>query len=126
MMYSKESILACLSDLHKDARGFRPREDYSNLSKKELNEFYNQLITESDSAIEEEKVQVLKSLVVWEARIKGYMEQFDIDYKCAVRWDMQAENSDEEDYYSKDIGYYLYNQGISGIEANKIEKELTV
>lgn len=125
-MRSKESILACLSDLHKDARGYRPREDYSNLNKKALNELYDQLISEADLAIEEEKVHVADSLAVWEKRIKGYMEQFDIDYKRAVRWDMQAENSDEEDYYAKDIGYYLYNQGISGIEANKIEKELTI
>ena len=42
--------------------------------------------------------------------------------KTAIRWEMQA----EEDYgfYSHDIGYYLFNNGISELDAHEIKQKI--
>ena len=119
---SRESIMESLSDLHKEARGYRSREDYSQFTLEELNDFYEELLEEAEESVEQERKLAEESLSIWNARMQKYMIVFNIDLKTAIRWEMQA----EEDYgfYSHDIGYYLFNNGISELDAHEIKQKI--
>ena len=119
---SRESIMESLSDLHKEARGYRSREDYSQFTLEELNDFYEELLEEAEESVEQERKLAEESLSIWNARMQKYMIDFNIDLKTAIRWEMQAEEDDG--FYSHDIGYYLFNNGISELDAHEIKQKI--
>jgi len=121
MLYSREHILNSISDVHKDARGFRPQCSYDHLSDEDLNSYFESLLDEIDIAIAQEKADSSAALAEWEIKIYALVAKFHIDFKTAVRWDMEHQ---EDKYSSCNVGYYLWENGINEIDAYKIEQKL--
>lgn len=92
-----------LSDLHKEAYGFRPRERYfewwANLTVAEKNAEWDYLgQVAEDRALEEDQIH-LENLQEWDKHIAALMA-LGADRETAVRWDMDAmEAGGDEEYY---------------------------
>ncbi len=104
----KEQLLTYISDVHKDAYGFRPRGTYNGMSVQELKVELDRL---SEAASEEaDRIANLEDRN-WKALKKHLSGLVDIgakDFKQALVWDMQA-----EDVESWDFGFYCYHKGIA-------------
>jgi hypothetical protein len=109
-----ESIL---SDLHKDARGYRPREPFiemwQELSDADKQDVWDMLIQEMAEANDLEQAQQRENLEKFEHYIKQFkMCSPDIDDGDAIRWILQTENFSTNDYlYGAD--YVAYHFGLA-------------
>lgn len=111
-----------LSDLHKDAYGFRPSasymEQFEELSEAEKEREWERLCQRVSESIDEEREYHAARLVDFTAHLKSLMAQFSIDMHTALRWDMEANDADVEGALdahgdaSQEIEHYLYCQGI--------------
>ena len=103
-----------LSDLHKEARGFRPRSDHfwgqwaaaDNDGKQAI---WDGLIKEMEDRQSEELAAEHRALANFEARIAEYVALGASDRETAIRWILQAEGLDNE----YDAGYICYCLGLS-------------
>lgn len=87
--------LSILSDLHKDARGFRPSVDYTTwfagLPKENQAREWDSLSKELKDNEEREAAEQKDSLGKWEDHMLGLMRVHNIEKKDAVKWDMESE-----------------------------------
>jgi hypothetical protein len=96
-----------LSDLHKDARGFRPGEQFWAS--------WDGLCQEVEDSIRQEQQQQARAQAAWEADIQRLIEIGAGDRATAIRWDMEAMDARHGDHF--DAGYYCYLRGIGyGLE----------
>jgi len=104
----KEQLLTYISDVHKDAYGFRPRGTYNGMSVQELKVELDRL---SEAASEEaDRIANLEDRN-WNAlkkHLSGLVDMGAKDFRQALSWDMQA-----EDVESWDFGFYCYHKGIA-------------
>lgn len=103
----RNGMLQIISDLSKEAYGFRVRKDYTGVSDEELQADWDHYIETADRRWAEEAAQEEKCLEEWKARINEMCKVHGITRHDAVRWDMQA--MDVED----DFEHYLWRCGIS-------------
>lgn len=103
-----------ISDLHKEARGFRCHNDFNNgqWTKESIDSHYDNLLVELKESIENEKIWREEAVVKFEAHLTKLMADFGISRSDAIRWDMQAEEI--EFYNSQDVEGYLVFKGILG------------
>lgn len=99
-----------VSDLHKDAYGFRPSAGWwaqwksQNADDKQADwDYMCKLVEENDAA--EHKAQDAAH-ERWTAHISRLMSDNGIDYATALRWDMEAMDV-------MDAGHYCYRWGLS-------------
>ena len=107
----REQLLTYISDVHKDAYGFRPRGSYDNYSVVELKAELDRLC---EIAEEEYKRQQELEAEAYEALKKHLTELVNIgakDFKEALAWDIQAEECEYEGYI--DYGFYCYKKGLA-------------
>ncbi len=85
------------SDVYKDVYGSRPRGEMpkGEALKKEMNFLYNQL----DKIIEEDKQREEDAIVDFQVHIENMMSDFCIDMETAIRWDMEANDTNDVDHY---------------------------
>lgn len=102
-----------ISDLHKDARGFRPRIDFNNRqwTKESIDKFCDSLQLELVINMEEEQQQEYASLLAYKAHIAKLMAEHNLTVEDAIRWDIQAE--EEEILCEQDAEHYLWKKGLS-------------
>jgi len=99
-----------VSDLHKDAYGFRPTNAWMTawrgLDDDSKQAEWERLcdMVESETTAERERAEMAK--VKWEKHIADMMSVNGVSKQTALRWDMQA--MDAED----DVGYYCFKWGI--------------
>ena len=98
----KEQLLTYISDVHKDAYGFRPRGLYNDLSvpelKLELDKLYEAASEEAD------RIHLMETQA-WKALKSHYANLVDMgakDFRQALAWDMEA-----EDVILVDAGHYV-------------------
>lgn len=109
-----------VSDLHKDARGFRPSEyfweEWTQAPAHVKQEIWNRLQTEVNLSIEEDKRSEEIALNKLKSDIKALLSQrFPVaDWKEAILQLMAAEGSQELDAF-------LYNRGIGYSKSFEIE-----
>ena len=104
----KEQLLTLISDVHKDARGFRPRGMYNDLSVPELNKVLDDLQEEShQEALRIEKLEA-ENWKAFKKHLSGLVDIGAKDFRQALAWDMQAEDVPEYDF-----GYYCFHKGIA-------------
>lgn len=104
-----------LSDLHKDARGFRPGQtfcdDWKAATVAERNATWSSLIAELQAEQEREAADQRLALARFEALISKTIELGAGSRQAALRWlieaDDQHKNGDQ-----LDVGFYLWGQGI--------------
>lgn len=109
-----------VSDLHKDARGFRPSvyfwEEWTQAPGHVKQQIWNRLQAEVNSSIEEDKRSEEVALKKLKAEIKALLSQrFPVaNWKEAILQIMAAEGSQELDAF-------LYNRGIGYHKSFEIE-----
>lgn len=116
-----ESIV---SDLHKDARGFRPSAgwwaQWKSMDDAGKQAEWDALCEEMDGELERERAARAAALVRWTSHIDQLMADNLIDRATAIRWDMQAAEADG------DAGFYCYHWGLSydlEAEINRVLEE---
>lgn len=101
----RNEMLTLMSDLSKEAYGFRVRKDYTGCSDEEIKADWDYYIKVADRRAEEEAESYALALKEWKERILEMSVAHNIDRHTAVRWEMQA--MDEEDFE-----HYLWRNGI--------------
>lgn len=103
-----------VSDLHKDARGYRPREyfwaEWNNSSDADKQHIWDRLIEELNESIAEERAQQ-------EAGELAFVKMLDLaaaagaqDFVQGIKWVIQAEQFDEWDLgYGADYFCFRFN-----------------
>lgn len=112
-----------ISDLHKDARGFRPSQGWMNvfngLSEMAKEETWDQLCRElADNELEDQRRE-LDAQRTYETRLAGMMADYGIDRATAIRWDAESFDLDVTEaleYFgsaTQEIDHFLFKQGIA-------------
>ena len=107
----KEQLLTYISDVHKDARGFRPRGIYNDHSGPELKKVLDDLSEEAHQEalrIERMETENWKEL---KKHLSGLVNMGAKNFKQALAWDIQAEDCEHEGW--TDYGFYCYKKGIA-------------
>lgn len=116
----REQLLTYISDVHKDAYGFRPRGSYDNYSVVELKAELDRLC---EIAEEEYKRQQELEAEAYKALHKHLADLVSIgarDFKQALAWDIQAEECEHEGFV--DFGFYCYKKGIAYNKQKVLER----
>ena len=116
----REQLLTYISDVHKDAYGFRPRGSYDNYSVVELKAELDRLC---EIAEEEYKRQQELEAEAYKALHKHLADLVSIgakDFKQALAWDIQAEECEHDGFI--DFGFYCYKKGIAYNKQKVLER----
>lgn len=108
-----ESIV---SDLHKDARGYRPRETFWTIWEDSKNdqkqEIWNELVLELEESNRQEALREEAAVTAFAKRISDAIALGAKNEETAIRWVLEGENFDLNDYqYGAD--YAAYHFGLS-------------
>ena len=113
-----------ISDLHKDAYGFRPSQrffdDWATYTPAEKQECWDMLCTEMEQSMAQQKAAEEAALVEFRKIVAAQMEFCKTDWKTALRYLADAENCVID--YEQDFDYFLWNQGIGYEDRLKIRK----
>jgi len=111
-----------ISDLHKDARGYRPRgpfmEMWNELSDADKQDVWDMLIKEMEENQKAEACIEAKNLVEFRKLLRSVMDKASCNWKVALRYLVDAENLD----INFELDYFLWDQGIGFDDRNKISK----
>jgi len=116
---ARNEMLQIISDLSKEAYGYRVRFDYAAMSDDELQRTWDRFINAADAAMAHEKAEKERTQQAWEQHIATLIAMGAGDRATAICWDMQAEGTD-----GYDIGYYYYRKGIDYSNENTIKQLL--
>jgi len=111
-----------VSDLHKDAYGFRPSAGWwaqwksQDADAKQSDWDYMCKLLEENEEIERKRA--LATYEMWDNHIIGLMLTHSISRADALRWDMDAQGVDG------DVGYYCYKWGLSYSTEDEINEAL--
>ena len=121
-MYTFEDNI--VSDLHKDAYGFRPSQrffdDWAEYTPAEKQECWDMLCTEMERSMKEQAESEAAALVEFRKTVAAQMALCNVTWTNAVDYLADAEDCDIE--YDQDFDYFLWNQGIGYEDRLKIRK----
>jgi len=111
MTYTFDSQI--VSDLHKDAFGYRPTAEFWDMWKNGLSDEGRQaewdyMIKALNDSIEEEKLREQYDLEAFEHQLVTIMKTHNIDEETALRWMTQIERIEN----SQDIEHWVWQFGI--------------
>ena len=113
----RDQLLTYISDVHKDAYGFRPRGLYNDMSVQELKVELDRLY---EAASEEaDRIHNIETRA-WKALKSHYANLVNMgakDFRQALAWDMEA-----EDCESWDFGFYCYHKNIPYSKERVLER----
>ena len=116
MIYTFDSDT--VSDLHKDAHGFRPSRQWwaawNGMDDRGRQEEWDRLINEAEAEAANERERENRARTRWQAHIIQLMADNGISQDTALRWDMQAMGA------NGDAGYYCYLWGIGHTNEEEI------
>lgn len=116
-MTEREELLATISDSHKDAYGFRPRQDVSGMSLEELQKWQDRIFDDLNIEIEREEKAHADALRAFEATLATIQEDHNVDLLTALRWDAQAHDFNPSECQS--IDGYFYDRGLDSAASRK-------
>lgn len=106
---------AILSDLHKDARGYRPREFFwtrwKEMTVEERNAEWQMLCDEVDQSIEDDRAREQAALESYEASLANLMASGAATREIAIEW--LVESLYGPDHLWQDAGEVCYHLGLS-------------
>ena len=107
----RQELLCTISDLHKDARGFRPSLDrYELKTDDELMAEIEWLGREVKEAIEHEQMIDAVCITRFNDEVATFIQQGAANRSTAIRWMLQAQGYDET---PADADSICYNNGIN-------------
>jgi hypothetical protein len=102
-----------VSDLHKDAYGWRPSEAFwakwNNSTPEQKQVIWDGLVETLEESIDLERKMQASALEAFEARVTESIQAGARDRNQAIKWILQAEGLDGE----RDPGYVCYQLGLS-------------
>lgn len=111
-----------ISDLHKDARGFRPCEyfweEWTQSPEDAKQHIWDKLVEEMEYNQKEEARIEADNLVKFRKLLRSVMDTASCNWKAALRYLVDAENLD----INFELDYYLWDQGLGFQDRNKIGK----
>jgi len=107
----RQELLCTISDLHKDARGFRPSLDqYEGYSEAQLGAVIQWLAVEVKEEIEREQQIDAVCITRFNDEVATFIQQGAANRSTAIRWMLQAQGYDET---PADADSICYNNGIN-------------
>jgi hypothetical protein len=105
-----------LSDLHKDARGSRPRSDafwtaWADADDQGKQAIWDGLVQEMEIADQEERESEQQSIVEFEDVVQEYISHGAQDRATALRWLVRDDMFEPRFYQKQDIESWVYDQG---------------
>ena len=101
-----------ISDLHKDARGYRPSqcfwEGWKELSDEGQKEIFDMLAEELEIREQDEREMEQRAIKTFEARIADVIKLGAGNRQTALRWI----TSQEKFYHSQSVEHFVWEQGI--------------
>lgn len=124
-----------ISDLHKDARGFRPTADFyryfESKTDAEKQIVWDELVEDLDNEIARRKILQAQALEAFTQRINGMVQDYGITRAAALRWDMESFDVDiagalaQHGSAAQEIEHYLWNQDIEFSDMPPLVKEIS-
>ena len=111
-----------ISDLHKDAYGFRPREGFWNMwaafndDQKQVE--WDRLISVMDESMEQQRLEEENALREFRKTLRKVMDTMNCSWNRAVEVLAEAEGDD----LSYDFDYFMWKQGLGFDDRQKIHK----
>lgn len=106
-----------VSDLHKDAYGFRPGADFwsdwTSASSKTKQTVWDGLLVALERSIERDHEEAAVAAKEFMDRIEKMIEYGAADYETALRWIVDAEGPFENE---QDIEHFVWKQGLLSCE----------
>ena len=113
-----------ISDLHKDARGFRPCEyfweEWTQSPDNVKQIIWDKLIVEMEESMAQQKADEARALVEFRKIVAAQMKTCNTDWKTALGYLADAEDCDIT--RGDNFDYFLWNQGIGYEDRLKIRK----
>ena len=116
----KEQLLSEISDVHKDAYGFRPRGRYNDWSVSDLKVELDSLYEEASAEYERMQKAENASWIALKAHFANLVNMGAKDFRQALDWDMQAEDCAHDGY--RDYGFYCYHKNIAYGKQRTLER----
>jgi hypothetical protein len=113
-LYDRNEVLLSISDVSKEAYGYRVRQNYAALSDEELFATYDLYLRDASRAAVEELEREEAATKAWNAHICNLMNAHGISRRDALRWDLEAEGA------KGDPSYYCFLVGIGYSNAKAI------
>ena len=120
----KWELYGTYSDIHKDARGFRPRFNFLEYTVNELEEMINDVSEEAKEIAEMERREERRAWVNLRKEIIDHAEYFNISLKKALEENIIKADVMYGDTGQVDLGYYCYKRGIPFSKYKVITKVL--
>lgn len=115
-----------VSDLHKDAYGYRPTADWWSIwaafNADQKQAMWDNLIDEMNSAIEMEKEQQDRALVEFRKLLKSTIAVCNVDWKNALRILMEAQDIDSS-ASDQDFDYFLWQHDLGYEKRQEIRQK---
>lgn len=112
----------CVSDLHKDAYGYRPSQGWwrawNNMADSEKQSEWDRLVEAVEAEFEYEARREQRAFDAWVGRINNIVVTQGVSRQDAIRWDMDAEDAD-------DVEHYCFLQGFGYRHADEINRILS-
>ena len=113
-----------VSDLHKDARGFRPSEyfweEWTQSPDNVKQKIWDNLIDEMEREIKQQKANEARALVEFRKIVAAQMKLCNVNWTRAVEFLADAEDMTIDN--EQDFDYFLWNQGIGYEDRAKIRR----
>ena len=102
----------CISDLHKEVYGYRPRgaffDDWANCTPAEKQKTWDEYCRALEIQMAETKSQEEQDVAKFEARVQDVVSLGANDRKTALSWITGSETF----YHSQDVEHFVWEQGI--------------
>lgn len=108
----REELLSIISDVYKDAYGFRPRGLYTTHTVEELRFTLKELSKAADAQMELEREREAACAVAFEKRISDLIATGAGNRETAIRWDKSTWADGDGNIDHIDDGYYEYLNGL--------------
>jgi hypothetical protein len=118
--FKRDEVLCCISDVHKEAYGFRPRGyDFESMSYEELSSLYDRWSEDAAYRYEQEKLAEAEDVEKFKSLVQKTIEMGAGDEETALRW-----ITDSELFYNEQhVEDFVWKNGILftdyGRELNK-------
>jgi len=89
----RNGMLQVISDLSKDAYGFRVRQDYGAMTDDQLQMEWDHFVRVADERSAREEREQANALREWEERTAMYVRNFNITLDRAIAWDIMSEGA---------------------------------
>jgi len=116
----KWELYGTISDVSKDANGFRARFDWQSMTLDQLQEELDYYYKESLETQEREAKWEEENLQSWKAHLRHLVSIGAKNIPTALKWDMSAED------VNGDAGYYCHHKGIGYGQERLINRLLRV